>query len=69
MPLFNGLKVHALDSVLFETSPSLAVAAWAVAELKEVHAGKANIHIHTALDVLLLGMTTRAHIQVGGLPA
>ena len=28
----------------------LAIAVWAVKELKEVHSGKANQHVHDALD-------------------
>ena len=28
----------------------LAVAEWTVKELKEVHAGKANRHVHDSLD-------------------
>ena len=33
-----------------------AVAEWAVRELKDVHAGKANLHVHEALDALLAAL-------------
>ena len=34
----------------------LAVAKWAVAELKIVHSGKPNQHLHDALNEMLAGM-------------
>ena len=36
--------------------PVEAVARWAVAELKIVHSGRPNQHLHDALDAMLAGM-------------
>lgn len=49
-------RVHQLDLGKFDSSSKLAVAEYAVAELKEVHAGKANAHLHVALDKMLVSM-------------
>ena len=38
------------------TQKRLAVAKWAVAELKIVHSGRPNQHLHDALDAMLADM-------------
>ena len=37
----------------------LAVARWAVAELKMVHSGRPNQHLHDALDAMLADMPAK----------
>ena len=57
MPENHAAALAALGDRETEVS-ELAVAQWCVAELKGVHSGRANAHVHTALDALLASLTT-----------
>jgi hypothetical protein len=57
--LAGRARMHTLDLTKFAqggATAKLAVAEWVVAELKMVHSGKANHHVHVALDALIAQM-------------